>query len=135
MTSEQLSAFFATAGQLLKEREEDLDRSLAAVKLKWILLWSAFAAGFLALLLPKLVPLEVPLGLAIVCGLLFFYTVIGRAHTLWSFNTGKQSGKGQDHDSSTISASEAPASMGHPQSECPTWPGPPGAPATSGRRG
>jgi len=29
MTSEQLTAFFATAGHLLKEHEEDLDRSLA----------------------------------------------------------------------------------------------------------
>jgi hypothetical protein len=49
---------------------------LAAVKLRRISLWAAFAAGFLALLFPRFVPLEVPLVLAISCGILFFYTIL-----------------------------------------------------------
>jgi rubredoxin len=49
---------------------------LVAVKLRRILLWAAFAAGFLSLLFPKFVPLELPIGLAVSCGLLFFYTIL-----------------------------------------------------------
>jgi predicted RNA-binding Zn-ribbon protein involved in translation (DUF1610 family) len=55
---------------------------LAAVKLRQIFFWAALAAGFLALLFPQFLPLWVPLGLAVLCGLVFLYTILYVRRTL-----------------------------------------------------